>query len=71
MKKIVFTLPLLLFLVSCEKEDPPVFGKATVETRTVEVLAQGNTGNDSQQKNANPPQKSDSSIAVEDNNDEQ
>lgn len=32
MKKLLIMLPLVLLLFSCKEEDPPIFGKANVET---------------------------------------
>ena len=47
MKKLIFILP-LLFVMSCGKDETPVFTKATVETKIVDELMQNNPTDDNQ-----------------------
>ena len=47
MKKLIFILP-LLFVMSCDKDETPVFTKATVETKIVDELMQNNPTDDNQ-----------------------
>lgn len=75
MKKLIFILP-LLFVMSCGKDETPVFTKATVETKTTGELVQDEPTNKPQEQNNpqqqdNPQQQQDNQQQQEDNSQQQ